>query len=72
MTRIGELEPDVGDPSGTGLDGAGRRTGIDAVARAGTGPGGFVLDRCDRLSQDVEIRRRSGFDMPVDGSSAAW
>jgi hypothetical protein len=38
------------------------------VARAGTGLGGFVLDRCDRLSQDVEIRRRSGFDMPVDRS----
>lgn len=55
-------------PSGTGLDGAGRRTGIGAVARAGTGPGGFVLKRCDRPSQDVEIRRRSGFDMPVDGS----
>jgi len=38
-------------PSGTGLDGA----GIDAVARAGAGPGGFVLKRCDRLSRDVEI-----------------
>jgi hypothetical protein len=38
------------------------------VARAGTGLGGFVLDRCDRLSQDVEIRRRSGFDMPVGRS----
>lgn len=38
------------------------------MARAGTGLGGFVLDRCDRLSQDVEIRRRSGFDMPVDRS----
>jgi hypothetical protein len=64
LTRIARCRR----PSGTGLYGAGRRTGIDAVARAGTGPSGFVLSRCDRLPQDVEIRRRSGFDMPVDGS----
>jgi hypothetical protein len=43
-------------PSGSRLDGAGRRTGIDALARPCASSGGFVPKRCDRLSRDAEIR----------------
>jgi Carboxymuconolactone decarboxylase family len=43
-------------PSGSRLDGAGRRTGIDALARPCASSGSFVPKRCDRLSPDAKIR----------------
>jgi hypothetical protein len=47
LTRIGELEPDIGDRQEPGWNGAGKR-GIEFMARPRAGSGGFVLKTCAR------------------------